>query len=194
MARDQVCLSCRVTPLSRYNSDSVCTACLHASRGAGTAVPEWLWDSEPLRRAIARADMGAVVSLLRAAAGLSQLDFANLVDGWSQSTVSLIEHGRRDTLYDVRELLRFADAIGMPREALLPLLLDGPDAIRDDDSGSELSEGFEMDRRSFNAMAAGLTVGMALPSTSVPARIDIAHVRYLRACLEQIRGRYQNAG
>ena len=29
-------------------------------------------------------------------------------------------------LYDIRELLRFADAVAMPREALLPVLLGRP--------------------------------------------------------------------
>lgn len=194
MARDQVCPSCRLASLSRYSSDLLCAACLRASRGTGTSVPGWLWDSEPMRRALARLDVGAVVAIMRAATGLSQLDFANIVEGWSQSTVSLIERGRRDTLYDVRELLRFADTVGMPREALLPLILGDPDAILGKDSGSKLAEGLEVDRRSFNAMAAGLTVGVALPFIPVPTRVDAAHVRYLRACLDQIRSRYRDAG
>ncbi|GLY90545.1 helix-turn-helix domain-containing protein [Actinoallomurus iriomotensis] len=147
-----------------------------------------------MRRALARLDVGAVVAIMRAATGLSQLDFANIVEGWFQSTVSLIERSRRDTLYDVRELLRFADAVGMPREALLPLILGDPDAILSEDSGSKLAEGFEVDRRSFNAMAAGLTVGVVLPLIPVPSRADAAHVRYLRACLDQIRSRYRTAG
>ncbi|WP_285584462.1 hypothetical protein [Actinoallomurus iriomotensis] len=108
--------------------------------------------------------------------------------------LSLIERGRRDTLYDVRELLRFADAVGMPREALLPLILGDPDAILGDDNGSKLAEGLEVDRRSFNAMAAGLTVGVVLPLIPVLSRVDAAHVRYLRACLDQIRSRYRDAG
>jgi hypothetical protein len=38
MARDQVCPSSPLTPLSRYSSDLLCAACLRASRGAGTAM------------------------------------------------------------------------------------------------------------------------------------------------------------
>ncbi|GLY80562.1 helix-turn-helix transcriptional regulator [Actinoallomurus iriomotensis] len=144
-----------------------------------------------MRQALARLDVGAVVAILRAATGLSQLDLANVVEGWSQSTVSLIERGRRDTLYDVRELLRFADAVGMPRENLLPLILGDPGAVLDD---NESAGGREVDRRSFNTMAAALTVGAALPSSPVPARVNEGHVRHLRASLAQIRRRHQNAG
>lgn len=193
MARDRVCPSCRVTSLSRYSEDSLCAVCLRASRASGSSVPGWLWDSDSIRRALARLDVGAVVAMLRAATGLSQLEFANLVEGWSQSTVSLVERGRRDTLYDVRELLRFADAVGMPREALLPLVFGDPNAGSADDSGAEAGRGLEVDRRSFTALAAGLTFGAALP-TPAPTRVDTAHVRYLRTCLDQIRSRYQDAG
>ena len=194
MARDQVCPSCRLTSLSRYSSDPLCAACLCASRGGGRPAPAWLWDSPPMRRALAGLDVGAAIAILRAATGLSQLDLANLVEGWSQSTVSLIERGRRDSLFDVRELLRFADAVDMPRRALLPLILGDPDAIPGGDDGLELAGGLDVDRRSFNAMAAGLTVGAVLPAIRVPARIDMAHVRYLRACLNQVRNHYQDAG
>jgi transcriptional regulator with XRE-family HTH domain len=137
--------------------------------------------------------MGAAVAILRDATGLSQLDLANLVDGWSQSTVSLIERGLRDNLYDVRELLRFADAVDMPRQTLLPLILGDPDAMSGGD-GLELAEGRDVDRRSFTAMAAGLTAGLALPPIRVPDRVDMAHVRYLRACLQRIRSRYETSG
>jgi transcriptional regulator with XRE-family HTH domain len=147
-----------------------------------------------MRRALARVDVGAVVAILRGAAGLSQLDLANLVEGWSQSTVSLVEHGRRDTLYDVRELLRFADAVDMPREALLPLVLGDPSATLGTDESLDLAGVVDLDRRSFNGMAAGLAVGAMLPSVRVPARVDAAHVRYLRACLERLRGRDRTIG
>ena len=73
----------------------------------------------------ARGDLGAAVAMFRAAARLSQRELADLT-GWSQPAVSLVETGRRDTLYDIRELLKFADAVAMPREALLPLLLGRP--------------------------------------------------------------------
>src|SRR5262245_29090328 len=120
MSAERVCPACRVSRLSRYNFDSLCAACLKAARDGGPVVPVCLWDSAPMRDALARTDVGAMVAILRGVAGLSQLDLANVVEGWSQSTVSLIERGHRDTLYDVRELLRFADAVDMPRRLSYP--------------------------------------------------------------------------
>ncbi|GGL03130.1 hypothetical protein Sme01_19110 [Sphaerisporangium melleum] len=78
-----------------------------------------------MRKVLACGDLPAFVALVRAAMGLSQLELASLV-GWSQSTVNRIEHGERGTLYDIRELVRFADAIDMPRHALLPLIMGKP--------------------------------------------------------------------
>jgi transcriptional regulator with XRE-family HTH domain len=148
-----------------------------------------------MRQALAEVNPGMVLAVFRAAAGLSQLDLANLL-GWSQSTVSLIESGRRQNLYDIRELLRFADAVDMPREALLPLILGRADAtLVGDSTDVALQEiGKPLDRRTFSGMAAGLAASAILPQVQPPARVDAAHVRYLRACLQQIRNRYQQAG
>ena len=194
----QVCPSCKATVLSRYNTAPVCAACLRSAR-AGVQVPSWLWDSLPMRQALARKDVGAVVAILRGTAGLTQLDLANLVDGWSQSTVSLIERGRRDTLYDVRELLRFADAAGMPRKALLPLIFSDPDATLETSGDVEIGEedmnrAEGMDRRTFGEMAGGLLAGALLPGFVIPDRVDMTQVRYLRGCLRQIRDGYQSGG
>ena len=73
----------------------------------------------------ARCNLGAAVAMFRVAAELSQQELAELT-GWSQGMVSLMETNQRNTLYDIRELLRFADNVTMPREALLPLLLGRP--------------------------------------------------------------------
>jgi transcriptional regulator with XRE-family HTH domain len=75
-------------------------------------------------------DLGAVMAISRVAAGLSQLQLAQIV-GCSQSTIWRIEAGKRQSLYDIRELLRFADAIGIPRRALLPLILGEQDSNDD---------------------------------------------------------------
>ncbi|MEV7908006.1 helix-turn-helix domain-containing protein [Streptomyces anulatus] len=89
--------------------------------------PVWIWDSAPLRQALARADMAAVLTILRGAVGMSQMDFGELL-GWSQSVVTKVERRKRDTLHDIREILRVADPLGMPRQALLPLIAGRPGA------------------------------------------------------------------
>jgi transcriptional regulator with XRE-family HTH domain len=149
-----------------------------------------------MRHALARTDVGAMVAILRTAAGLSQLDLGNLVEGWSQSTVSMIERGHRDTLYDIRELLRFADAVDMPREALLPLVFSRTDVTLEEDDNVELPGAMVdlVSRRSFNGMAAGLVASGMMPPIRVPDRVSAGHVRYLQACMEQLQGRGHKLG
>jgi hypothetical protein len=182
----RICLACRVTVLSRYNSDPLCAACARASRNSAEIVPTWLWDSRPMREALARVDIPAVVAIFRAAVGLSQLELGNLIEGWSQSLVCRTERGLRDTLYDIRRLLAFTDAVGMPRAALAPLILGYPDAMLKCDSTVAL-QGVNimgLGRRDFSFLAAGLAAAALLP---VPDRVDRAHVRYLQAVLAQLR-------
>ncbi|GAA4638280.1 hypothetical protein GCM10023196_095350 [Actinoallomurus vinaceus] len=192
----RVCPSCRITVLSRYNAEPLCAACLRSVRDPGALVPTWMWDSPPMRRALARADLGAFLAILRGAAGLSQMDLAHLVEGWSQSTVSLIENGRRATLYDVRELLRVADAVDMPRQALLPLVFGDPGVTVEEADNADLTGDAlaDLDRRSFNTMTAGLAAGALAPMIRIPDRADAAHLRYLRAGLARLRNRDHDVG
>ncbi|WP_119726294.1 helix-turn-helix domain-containing protein [Thermomonospora amylolytica] len=191
----RVCPACRVSRLSRYNPDPLCGACLVAARdGAGTTA-QWAWDSGPLRQALARTDMAAVLAILRGGAGMSQLEFGQLL-GWSQSVVTKIERRKRDTFYDIREILRVADLLGMPRKALLPLILGKVDIEPENGDeiafwGDALEPGRELDRRQFNALASGLAVGALLP---VPERIDRGHIRYLQSSLERLRNQDQTIG
>jgi transcriptional regulator with XRE-family HTH domain len=94
-----------------------------------------------MRQALARTDMAAFLAVLRGAAGISQMELANLVEGWSQSTVSTIERNERRTLYDIQELLRLADAVDMPRAALLPLIMGEPEVTCNADYGDPLELG-----------------------------------------------------
>lgn len=189
-ATERVCPSCRLTVLSRYNTHSVCAACQQATRTTDGGVSAWAWDSAPIREALARGDLGAFLALLRGAADLSQLDLATLIEGWSQSTVSLVERRKRDTLYDVRELLRVIDVLDIPREALLPLLFGEPNATLKGRNDVEPAEEVDMDRRSFTRMTAAAAAGSALPlppPRQVPSRISPTHVHYLRASLDRLR-------
>jgi DNA-binding XRE family transcriptional regulator len=96
MAAARVCSACRVTRLSRFNTGTVCAPCARAARDVVDVTPTWLWDSQPMRQALARLDPGAALAVFRTASGLSQQDVADIL-GWSQSQVSLIEKGQRQT-------------------------------------------------------------------------------------------------
>jgi hypothetical protein len=87
----------------------------------------WVLDSPLLRRVLAEVNVPAVVAVIRAACGLSQRDMAE-VAGWSRAALSYYERGRREAVFDVRALLQFADAVGMPRLALVALVLADPGA------------------------------------------------------------------
>lgn len=58
--------------------------------------------------------------------------------------------------YDIRKLLAFADAVDMPRTALLPLILGQTDAILESDHTVALQDvdTADMDRREFTTLAA----------------------------------------
>jgi hypothetical protein len=103
----------------------------------------------------------------------------------------LFESGRRRTLYDIRAWLRFADAVDMPRAALLPMMLGRADAwladadVADAVLASAAEEtGLDVDRRTFGGLAVGAAAAIVVPEIAVPARVTAAHVRYLRTCAD----------
>lgn len=171
------------TALSRYNTEATCANC---SRKIATApaAPLWLWDSEPLRQALADLDLGKALTIIRSAIGLTQLDLASLLS-WNQSTVQRAEAGTRDTLYDIRCFLEVADALDMPREALSPLILGTATSLH---IGEQEVNNVGLSRRQFGGLVASLagaaTLGMSAPH--VPAVIDAAHMRYLRSAADKL--------
>ena len=118
------CPSCRTGALAR-RGDPLCLTCMKASREM-SPWPLWVFDSLLLREALARVNLAAVPAIVRAACGLSQRDLASIA-GWSPAALSYYERGQRDAVFDIRTLLQFADAVGMPRSVLLPLILADPD-------------------------------------------------------------------
>jgi transcriptional regulator with XRE-family HTH domain len=184
----RTCRICRA-PLSRYNSESVCAGC--AQQIATTPrFPLWLWDSLPLRRAFADVDLGAALTIIRTGPGLSQLEFATLL-GWSQSAVARAEAGQRGSLYDLRKLFEVVDAVGMPREALIPLLLgrSGAEQIE-----REEADDMSMNRRQFGGGLAGLAAAAGLSQMQVPTKVDSVHVRYLHSSVEKLWTKDQSVG
>ena len=133
-----VCGSCRKTRLSGYNPGDFCTPCQRAlfdrqylaGPGAGDDMAAWVWDTGPIRDALARLDFPAVLVIYRSAAGPSRRELAERT-GLSESAIWYWEAGRRQGIYDIRQLLQLADSLRMPRPALLPMILGQPDALSD---------------------------------------------------------------
>ena len=142
------CPACRTGLLAR-RGDPLCLTCMKASREMPSR-PLWLFDSPLLRQALAQVNLPAVPAIVRAACGLSQRDLAAIV-GWSPAALSYYERGVRDGMFDIRTALQFADAVGMPRAALLPLVFADPDASLAADA--EDGTGMELSRRDFGGLA-----------------------------------------
>jgi transcriptional regulator with XRE-family HTH domain len=138
--------------------------------------PLWLFDSPLLRQALARVNLSAVPAIVRAACGLSQRDLAGIV-GWSPATLSCYERGQRDGMFDVRTVLQFADAVGMPRRALLPLVFADVAVGETAETACEMS--MKLSQRNPDSLMA-----TASPPVSVPRIVSGSHVRYWRACTD----------
>ena len=173
------CPACRAGVFAR-RGDPLCPDCLKASREVPSR-PLWLFDSPLLRDALAQVNLPAVPAIVRAGCGLSQRDLAAIV-GWSPATLSYYERGQRDGMFDIRTALHFADAIGMPRGALLPLIF--ADASVGQAAGAEDETGMELSRRGFGGLVAAAGLAAASPPVSVPRSVNGSHVRYWRACTD----------
>ena len=154
----RVCGACNMTRLSGYSPGTMCAACeraLFAARELSDPdgrcdLAGWVWETEPMRRALARLDLPAVLVIYRSAARLSRPELSRLM-GLSDSVIWCWEAGARQGTYDIRQLLHFADCVQMPREALLPVILGEPRTLGDLLAESEPAEP-EMAAREVPAM------------------------------------------
>jgi len=130
--------SCRKTRLSGYNPGTICAACeralFHRQHLADPAARDdlatWVWDSGPMREALARLDFRSVLVIYRSAAGINRRELGERA-GVSESVIWYWEAGRRQGIYDIRQLLQFADSVQAPRPALLPVILGQPCGLGD---------------------------------------------------------------
>ncbi|SRR6266568_1332527 len=185
-----LCPACQAAPLSSRGSP-LCVACTAAAR-AHVPQPLWLFDSPLLRRALAEVNLSAVPAIIRAASGLSQSDLAAIA-GWSRGALGLYERGQRGAVFDIRVVLQFADAVGMPREALLPLVLGDAGAALIADSVVD-GTGAGVDRRRFGGLTAGIAVAAILPEPAIPSRVSASHIKYLQACVDSLWNHDQAVG
>ena len=151
--------------------------------------PSWLFDSPLLRQALAEVNLPAVPGIVRAACGVSQKDLATMV-GWSEAVLSYYARGIRDGMYDIRTVLQFADAVGMPRAALLPLVFADADAgLTSGPRTAQVRSG-----AGSAAMAAEPGLPVALPAVSAPRRASSSHIRYWQACADVLYARDRSVG
>jgi transcriptional regulator with XRE-family HTH domain len=184
----QACPACRTGALARRGGDPLCPTCMKAAREMPSR-PSWLFDSPLLRQALAEVNLSAVPAIVRAACGVSQRDIAAMA-GWSQAALSYYERGVRDGMYDIRTTLQFADAVGMPRAALLPLVFADADAgLAGDGTSME-----QLSRRGFGGLAAAAGLSAALPAVTAPRRVTGSHIRYWRACADTLYTRDRSVG
>jgi len=183
----QACPSCRTGVIAR-RGDPLCPTCMKAAREMPSR-PSWLFDSPLLRQALAEVNLPAVPGIVRAACGVSQKDLATMT-GWSEAVLSYYARGIRDGMYDIRTVLQFADAVGMPRAALLPLVFADADVSLT--SGPLNGAGAERSRPGGHPVEPGLPV--ALPAVSAPRRASSAHIRYWQACADGLYARERSVG
>ncbi|MGY1896629.1 helix-turn-helix domain-containing protein [Nocardia gipuzkoensis] len=144
-----------------------------------------VWDSPRFRQLLASGKPGRALALVRKQMGLSQADFAELLH-WDRTHAGRVERGEVGTIFDVRELIRAADALGIPRTALLPLLLGDVDAGTIEGGGAEGVD--DVDRRQFVQTATlAVTAGAAgeVP-WSYPVRVGTGHIAYLQKVTQQL--------
>jgi hypothetical protein len=93
----------------------------------------------------------------------------------------LFESGQRGTLWDIRVWLQFADALDIPRVALLPLVLGRADAASPDgwqaDAGESRADvgvledaDVDLDRRGFGGLATGAVAALGSLEALRPIR------------------------
>lgn len=147
------------------------------------AVP--VWRTFRFRKLLEEGQPGRALALARKSMGLSQAAFADLLH-WDRSHAGRVERGEVATVFDIRELVRVTEVLGIPRTALLPLLLGTSEAgtMRTGDEGAD-----DVDRRQLRQF--GLTAGVIAAVGSAAT----VHGRTAAACVvaggqaEAARGR-----
>ncbi|MFF3359592.1 helix-turn-helix domain-containing protein [Streptomyces sp. NPDC002917] len=109
--------------LSRYNEETLCTACTRpqrATKRARPTVPDRVWRDTEVREALAAWDFGQISRVIRQRGSLRQDDMAQLT-GLSQAFLSMLESGER-RLTNIDKIIEFLAGLGTPAElVLLPL-------------------------------------------------------------------------
>jgi hypothetical protein len=120
-------------PPVRLQPRTLCTPCQRAlfdqqnpaDPDARDDPATWVWDTAPMRDALARLDLPATLVIYRQAARLTRRQLGERT-GLSKSVIWYWESGQRQGIYDIRQLPQLTDALQAPRPALLPVILGHP--------------------------------------------------------------------
>lgn len=147
-----------------------------------SAVP--VWQTIHFRKLLSDGQPGRAFSLVRKSMGLSQAAFAELLH-WDRSHAGRVERGEVSTLFDIRELIRVTEVLGIPRTALLPLLL-GTSDVGTIGVGEEGAD--DVDRRQFGLTAGVVAaVGAGMTKPVRPSTVVQVHAVHLTQLQEMTR-------
>ncbi|MBF6083817.1 helix-turn-helix transcriptional regulator [Nocardia cyriacigeorgica] len=136
------------------------------------------WETRQFQELLASGQPGRALALVRRQLGLSQADFGDLLH-WERTHVGRVERCEVGTIFDLRELTRATDALGIPRTALLPLLLGAgePGTIENGDEGAD-----DMDRRQFGRAASITAVAITATgaAASDPVKVGAPHIAHIQ--------------
>lgn len=148
-----------------------------------------VWDTLEFRELLAQRQPGKALALVRGALGISQEKLAQML-AWDRNQVGRVERGESHALRDVYELGRVADALNVPRLALLPALLETPE-VGTIEITNDRGVG-DMDRRRFG-QASALLVGASVVGAplsahagSVVGTVGAEHVQHVRDITDRI--------
>lgn len=149
-----------------------------------------VWETTEFQRLLAAHRPGQAFALIRRAHKLSQAEFGVLLH-WDRSHTGRVEREEVGTLFDVRELIRVADTLGVPRRSLVPLLL-GTAEIGSIE-GTDGDEGADVDRRQFGltlfgaavASATGFPAAASASAAGTSQTVGTNHVQYINDVADQ---------
>lgn len=169
----RTCSRC-TTPLSRYNTGTLCGACEVTDRASGLdePLPLNLWFRPDVRTALGRWEWGSVLSAVVAETHLSQTQLADRI-GVSQAQISRQLSGASKQP-GIRTVLGIVDSLGIPR-SLAGLAPQGLEHMTREtaEPGATVER---VERRMFGKAMVAITLAIPLADTEPGQPIDVTRL------------------